>query len=111
MSCPQRCREDLCPSEARRNGLCWAHAKRRKLGTSNAKEIRPWGRTPKALLIDAALHYLEVDETDEQGWELAWHRLRMAARRYTEAEKRTKLAAGYRAKARGRGDGGRFAPR
>jgi hypothetical protein len=111
MSCPQRCKEDLCRNEAQRAGKCWTHYNRVRRDSSARGEVRPWGRTPKALLIDAALYYLEVEELSREDAERAWDRLRVAAVRYAKTERRAKLASGYRARARERGEGGRFSPR
>ena len=64
-------------------GLCSGHAKQKR----RKRDLRPLRRRrhPKATLAEAALQY--ADASPEQA-DRAWHRLRMAARRYVLTEKR-----------------------
>jgi hypothetical protein len=84
--CPQKCSADLCRNDAKRGGLCWAHDWRRKHGSADSGEVRPWGRAPEDLLVDAALDMVEAGDFDREALEAGWHRLRMAARRYAASE-------------------------
>jgi hypothetical protein len=71
-----------CRHSAVRNGLCWQHDRRKRLGLPIDTELRRYGRTPKEALLDAAISLADLSATDDNGWRLAWHRLRVTARRY-----------------------------
>ena len=43
--------------------------------------------SPKGTLKEAALNYADADSEDENAFERAWHRFRVAARRYAFAYK------------------------
>lgn len=81
-----KCSATDCDNEARRGGLCWGHVKARKRKGSAARQLPQNGArypTRKAMLVEAALNIRDIDDPAETGmFERAWHRLRMAAKRY-----------------------------
>ncbi len=89
MTCPApqvECSQEDCHEPARRSGLCWGHLKQRQrkqvLG-----EKRERGRGLKAVFLESIYDLVEVDASDKRQWDLAWKRVRMAARRYVKARK------------------------
>ncbi len=83
------CAAPECDRTAMSQGLCWTHLKRLQRGGSLAGEIRTRHGTGKEMLLEAVFAYLEIKPTDDEGWRKAWHRLRVAARRYALREKPT----------------------
>jgi hypothetical protein len=79
------CSVEGCENEAAAGGLCWACRKcRSRKGTTRRKRlVRHASR--REMVLEAALHLADVDPMDGDGWERAWHRLRMAMRRYVAA--------------------------
>lgn len=103
MTCPApapTCSVESCHGPARRSGLCWAHLRQRTEGKVLG-EKRAWGQGPKRVLMEAIFDFVEVDAADEEAWERAWLRVRVAARRYVLADKPTDPRR--RGKRRGKG--------
>lgn len=90
------CCVEECLNPATRAGLCWAHAKRKRLhGDVRAvKPIARRGMTGMEALMEAALKFLEVKPTDKRGWLLAKKTLRMAAIRYRDSRRHRVRAVG-----------------
>lgn len=69
--------------------LCRTHYWRRQHGKPMDAPIAATGRgsrrTPKQVLLDAALALADADSADDSAFERCWHRLRMAAARYRAA--------------------------
>lgn len=87
MSEPVTCSaaDGRCEKEAKKDGLCWAHHKRRQLGlkTPLAAPVRDRTRTPFEALYRAALEYKdELDTVDDDDWRRVRERFRTALRRY-----------------------------
>lgn len=77
------CAIEWCPNGKRPGDrLCSAHRKRLQRGTAMDTELKGYGLPPKDMLLRAAIHLADVSASDDAGWEKAWHRLRVAARRY-----------------------------
>lgn len=78
------CRAPGCDREAAPGGYCHGHIKRIRRGQSLAKPLAPRYPTPWECLSEAALAYADADPGDDQAWERARHRLRMACNRYVK---------------------------
>lgn len=86
-----QCTVDGCEKPAARSGLCWACLKQRQRKGTVAREKR--GRperhpTPRDMVLEACHNLEDATEEDDASWERAWHRLRMAMRRYISRSKR-----------------------
>lgn len=86
MTCPPKACT-WCQRPAARGELCWAHAGRRRRGTSMTRPVRPDTRGKKRHggLMEAALAYADADGSDAQAYRRAWDRLRKAALAYAQA--------------------------
>lgn len=78
-----------CDRAAQQGGLfCWGHLKRLQRKGRTGGKLGAKGRRPVDVFRDAMYAFLEFDEgRDSRAWARAWARVRMAARRYVEAEK------------------------
>lgn len=86
-----QCTTEGCESEAKAGGLCWAcrRCRTRKGTVRRTRLVRHASR--REMVLEAALHLADVDPMDGDGWERAWHRLRMAMRRYVTATARNNV--------------------
>jgi hypothetical protein len=88
------CSTSNCEKEAREGDKCWGCARaRRRNGT--VERTHPEKRqyrhpTPREMVLEACSHIQDVDALDDAAWERAWHRLRMAMRRYVLKGRRVK---------------------
>lgn len=80
------CRSNGCRNEPARAGLCWTHVKRRQLDRPMDPEVRRHYQDRQEMLWEAIFSALEVSPTDDEGWERARARVRMAAIRYAHGE-------------------------
>lgn len=83
------CAVDGCPNQANGGPYCRTHYWRRQHGrpmdapiAPSGRKPKPRARSPKQVLLDAAIALADADTTDDGDWERCWHRLRMAAARY-----------------------------
>lgn len=76
------CRIDTCDREAVARGLCWPHYRRDVRGQDVDGPIHERPKTPWERLVGAIHAYMNVDDTDADGWERARDRLRKAAIAY-----------------------------
>lgn len=67
--------------------MCWGHHKRLQRGQSVDAPLPERGQDPLRVFREAIAHFTEVDPMDTEAYERAWHRVRVAARRYVLAEK------------------------
>jgi hypothetical protein len=79
-----------CPHEASEGQLCSGHARfRRRHPDQPLVPLRPRGRGPKQVLLDAIEAWYGAADQDDELHDRAWHRLRVAMRRYVLAPKPT----------------------
>lgn len=78
-----------CGREAQHRALCHACYKQKQRSGKPRGYVRPYARTPKESLANAALRYANADTDDDEAWEKAWHSLRAAARYYVRTSKLT----------------------
>lgn len=74
---------------APRRQWCWGHYWRYRRGRNIDAPLAPRRQTPLQVFREAVARYTEVDPFDEEGHEKAWHRVRVAARRWALAPKPT----------------------
>lgn len=77
-----------CSNTAACKGLCWAHYRRQARGRPLGGDIRKRYQTKREAVMEAMLAFLDVSSEDDAGWAKAWHRVRMAWRRYSQKAKR-----------------------
>lgn len=75
-----KCSTADCEKEAARGEKCWACCKARQRKSS--KRYAPRHPTPRDMVLEACSHIADVDTLNDREWAKAWHRLRMAMRRY-----------------------------
>ncbi len=78
------CQVNECNRIAQRNGLCWAHVRRRSRGSSLSAPIRrvtsPW-----STVVDAAIDLADSDSQDDTNYRRRQWRLRKATLRYARS--------------------------
>lgn len=83
------CAIEACGWPAYRAGLCRGHYERKRLGLPVDVELERRGpgrgRSAWEVLWDAVLHVNDLRATDDDGWERARERVRMAAVRYVRS--------------------------
>jgi hypothetical protein len=87
------CCEPNCESPADMSGRCWAHWKRRERGQSASATVRKQ-LSREARLWEAFYASLEIDEFDDEAWERARARVRMAALRFAVRGKGSRVQDG-----------------
>lgn len=78
------CIAEDCTRLAQRNGLCWAHVRRRSRGALLSPPVRvpvsPW-----ACVVDSAVELADSDSQDDRAYRRSEWRLRKATIRYAKA--------------------------
>lgn len=81
-----------CEKTACRNGLCWAHRKRRARGSPPLHEpVREYAVPLLAQLKGVAIRYAEADSDDDAQFERLGDRLRRLALAYARRHERANL--------------------
>lgn len=83
------CIVDGCRRPAHRGTMCWGHQWRARNGLPLEEPLAPRNQTPLEVFREALAKYVEADPFDKAAHEKAWHRLRVAARRWVLAPKPT----------------------
>lgn len=91
------CSVDGCPSEAKKDGFCWGHYKRKQRGQAIHVELGERAKTRWEGVVKAALNLAQFAEKPasevadtERAWRRAEYRYRRAIHRYMKSmRKRT----------------------
>lgn len=96
-----------CDNEAKKDGLCWGHYKRRRQGSPLSTPLAPRGaadgRSARQVLLDASLRHADADAENDAEYDKAVHNLATAAERYARKKHAAKVTEALAARA-GRGE-------
>jgi hypothetical protein len=84
------CAFDGCekPAAPRQGGYCYCHVKQRQRTGRMTPQVRPRHPSLRAMVLEAHNNLADTDPMDSDAWTRAWHRLRMAFRRYMKRQRR-----------------------